>query len=416
MRERVDRSLWFLPAVAVLAAIVLAEITQSIDASIDAPIGVRHFLVSDPSTAALLAGTVATATLAFVAVVFATTLVAIQLAASQYSPRTVRIFIRSRVTRVTLAVFLATFVFAVTTLIGSRANVDSADQFAPVVSVSVLVAFTIATVLGFVAYLHGVVHLMRVQYLIAEVADETRACIMDNFPLESAYIDVDPPLPVDQPEVLRYRGSAGVISAVDEAALVALAKERRCWLELTVQVGEYLAHGTPIGRVHGGHLDEQELVGHVLVRGERTFVQDPGFGLRQLVDIAIRALSPAVNDPTTAVQSIDRINDLLAIAGLRPPPSGLRVDADDVPRLTRPLADFEQLLTLSLTEIIRYGADSPQVVRRLLALLDELELELPAERQTAVAEQRRLLGAAVRVALPAPFAAVASGPDRRGLG
>jgi uncharacterized membrane protein len=416
MRERVDRSLWFLPTVAVLAAIVLAEITQSIDAGIDAPVGVRHFLISDPSTAALLAGTVATATLAFVAVVFATTLVAIQLAASQYSPRTVRIFIRSRVTRVTLAVFLATFVFAVTTLIGSRANVDSADQFAPVVSVSVLVAFTIATVLGFVAYLPGVVRLMRVQYLIAEVADETRACIVDNFPLESAYIDVDPPPPADQPDVLRYRGPAGVISAVDEAALVALAKARRCWLELTVQVGEYLAHGTPIGRVHGGHLDEQDVRRHVLVRGERTFLQDPGFGLRQLVDIAIRALSPAVNDPTTAVQSIDRINDLLAIAGLRPRPSGLRVDADDVPRLIRPLADFDQLLTLSLTEIIRYGADSPQVVRRLLALLDELELELPAEQQAAVAEQRRVLTAAVRVALPAPFAAVAGGPDRRGLG
>ena len=104
-----------------------------------------------------------------------------------------RIFIRSRVTRVTLGIFLATFVFAVTTLIGSRANLASTDQYAPHVSISVLVVLTIATVLGFVAYLHGVVRLMRVQYLLANVADETRASIVASFPPESAYVDVDPP-------------------------------------------------------------------------------------------------------------------------------------------------------------------------------------------------------------------------------
>ena len=85
--ERVSRSLWFLPTIMVLAAIVLGKVTDSIDERIDSPVGARHFLIDDPSTAAVVAGTIATATLAFVAVVFATTLVAIQLAASQYSPR-----------------------------------------------------------------------------------------------------------------------------------------------------------------------------------------------------------------------------------------------------------------------------------------------------------------------------------------
>ena len=115
------------------------------------------------------------------------------------------------------------------------------------------------------------------------------------------------------------------------------------------------------------------IVRHLLVRGERSFLQDPGFGIRQLVDIAIRALSPAVNDPTTAVQALDRLNDLLVVAAVRPPPTGLRIDAHHVPRLQLRVADFEQLLTLAVTEIIRYGADAPQVVRRLSALLDELE-------------------------------------------
>ena len=109
-----------------------------LDARVDAPIGVRPDLVSDPGSAATFAAAIAAATLAFVAVVFATTLVAIQLAASQYSPRTVRIFIRSRITRVTLGLFLATFVFSVIILVSNRAPVPSARQFAPVVSVTTL--------------------------------------------------------------------------------------------------------------------------------------------------------------------------------------------------------------------------------------------------------------------------------------
>ena len=415
-RERVSRSLWFLPTIMVLGAIVLGKVTELIDERIDSPVGARHLLIDDPSTAALVAGTIATATLAFVAVVFATTLVAIQLAASQYSPRAVRIFIRSRVTRVTLGIFLATFVFAVTTLIGSRANLGATDQYAPQVSISVLVVLTIATVLGFVAYLHGVVRLMRVQYLLANVADETRASIVASFPPESAYVDVDSPRPASEPQQLRYDEPAGVLSAIDEAGLVALCRQRGCWLELSVAVGEYLAHGTLIGRVHGDHLDAREVVGHLLVRGERTFLQDPGFGIRQLVDIAIRALSPAVNDPTTAVQALDRLNDLLAVAGDRPAPSGLRVDDADDPRLLVRVVDFDHLITLALTEIIRYGSDAPQVVRRLSALLDELEMNVPATRRSALAAQRRLLADAVAVALPGSFTAIAATADRRGFG
>jgi len=153
-----------------------------------------------------------------------------------------------------------------------------------------------------------------------------------------------------------------------------------------------------------------------LIRGERTFVQDPAFGFRELVDVAIRALSPAVNDPTTGVQAIDRISDLLAVTGRRLDPTGLRVDSSGAVRLKRKLRDFDALLVLSLTEVIRYGADAPQVIRRLHGMLDELESTLPAERQAAIAGQRSLLEAAVSAALPAPFASVASVADREGLG
>jgi len=415
-RQRIAVSLWFLPTIFAAAAIGAANLTIWLDAQVDAPIGVRPDLVSDPGSAATFAGAIAAATLAFVAVVFATTLVAIQLAASQYSPRTVRIFIRSPVTRVTLGLFLATFVFALIILVSNRASVTSARQFAPVVSVTTLLALTLATVFGFVAYLHGVVRLMRVQYLLEAIAAETRRAIEENFPPVSAYVDAGSPPPDPAPRRLCHTGASGVIVATDLHGLAELCRHENCWLELTVGVGEYLAHGTPVALVHGGDLHEHDVTRFFLIGGERSFVQDPAFGFRQLVDVAIRALSPAVNDPTTGVQAIDRLSDLLAITGNRLDPTGLRVDSTGTVRIKRKLRDFDGLLVLSLTEVIRYGADAPQVVRRLRAMLDELESALPAERQAAIASQRSLLEAAVSTALPAPFASVASRADREGLG
>jgi uncharacterized membrane protein len=415
-RQRIAVSLWFLPAIFAAAAIGAANLTVWLDAQVEVPIGVRPDLVSDPGTAATFAGAIAAATLAFVAVVFATTLVAIQLAASQYSPRAVRIFIRSRITRVTLGLFLATFVFSLIVLVSNRASVSSAKQFAPVVSVATLLALTLATVFGFVAYLHGVVRLMRVQYLLEAIAAESRRAIEENFPPASAYLDAEPPPPDPAPRRLCYTGKAGVVSATDLHGLAEQCRQQGCWLELTVGVGEYLAHGTPVALVHGGDLGARDVTRFFLIGGERTFVQDPAFGFRQLVDVAIRALSPAVNDPTTGVQAIDRLSDLLAITGNRPDPTGLRVDATGTVRVKRKLRNFEGLLVLSLTEIIRYGADAPQVVRRLHAMLDELQATLAAERHPAIARQRSLLDAAVSAALPAPFGPVASVADREGLG
>ena len=415
-RQRIAASLWFVPTIFAVASIGAANLTVWLDARVGAPIGLRPDLVSDPSTAATFAGAIAAATLAFVAVVFATTLVAIQLAASQYSPRAVRVFISSRITRVTLGLFLATFVFSLIVLVSNRASVTSAKQFAPVVSVATLLALILATVFGFVAYLHGVVRLMRVQYLLETIAGETRRAIEENFPPAAAYVDVEPPQPDPSPRRVCYTGTAGVITATDLHGLAELCRRNDCWLELTVVVGEYLAHGTPVALVHHGDLHDREVTRFFLIRGERAFVQDPAFGFRQLVDTAIRALSPAVNDPTTGVQAIDRLSDLLAITGSRLDPTGLRVDSAGTVRIKRKLRDFDRLLVLSLTEVIRYGADAPQVVRRLRAMLDELESTLPQERHAAIARQRSLLDATVSAALPAPFTAVASTADREGLG
>ena len=191
----------------------------------------------------------------------------------------------------TLGLFLATFVFSVIILVSNRAPVASAKQFAPVV----------------------------------------------------------PPAPDPLPRRLRYTGTAGEISATDLHGLAELCRQKECWLEPSVGVGEYLAHGTPIALAHGGDLHDHDVTRFFLIRGERTFVQDSAFGFRQLVDIAIRALSPAVNDPTTGVQAIDRISDLLGITGNRLDPTGLRVDSSGTVRVRRKLRNFDGLLAWRAT-------------------------------------------------------------------
>jgi uncharacterized membrane protein len=415
-RQRIAVSLWFVPTIFAAGAFVVAYLAVWLDEQIDDPIGARFGLVSDPSTAASFAGTIAAATLAFVAVVFATTLVAIQLAASQYSPRTVRVFIRSRVTRMTLGLFLATFVFAMVIVVSNRSSVASAKQFAPVLSASLLLLLTLATVFGFIAYLHGVVRLMRVQYLLETIATEGRQAIDRDFPPLEAYVDAQPPVADPDAHELSYAGRPGVVAASDLFGLVELCREHECWLELTVGVGEYLGRGARFAVVHGTGPDATAVARFLLIGGERSFHQDPAFGFRQLVDTAIRALSPAVNDPTTAVQAIDRISDLLIAAGSNPDPTGLRIDDAGTVRVKRQLRGFEALLILALTEIVRYGADSPQVVRRLHAVLDELERGLPPERHVAVRSQRELLEATVAAAMPAPFGPLSATADRQGLG
>jgi uncharacterized membrane protein len=415
-RQRIAVSLWFIPSLFALLAVGAAFVAIWLDDTIAAPVRVRFGGVGDPATAASVAGAIAAATLAFVAVVFGTTLVAIQLAASQYSPRTVRVFIRSRVTRLTLGLFLATFVFSLVILISNRASVSSAKQYAPVISVTLLVVLTLATVFGFVAYLHGVVRLMRVQYLMETIANETRLSVLESFPPAAAYIEAEPPVEDPSPQLLLYAGRPGVVTAFDLDGLVELCRQQGGWLQLIVRVGEYLDHGTPFAIVHGCRLEGGNVQRLLLVRNERTFFQDPAFGFRQLVDVASRALSPAVNDPTTAVQSIDRITDALVLTGRNPDPTGFLVDSEGKVRLQWLIRNFDELLILSMTEPIRYGADAPQVVRRLRALLAELECTLPVERHAALIRQRELLDAAVESALPHAFAAVASVPDRTGFG
>lgn len=423
-RENVFATLWFVPLCCSLGAMVLSGAALAADNVIDLRAGDDSVFPGDPGALAAVAAAVAAAMLTFLGVVFSTTIVAVQLASSQYSPRIVRVFVRSRLTQATLGVFLATFVFAVNTLVGNR---EAVRPEVPAVTATVLYLLVLATVAMFIAYIHGIVRLLRVQYLLRLTARHSHAALESTFPPATAYRLV-PPAPHEVPSRdVRTSGPAQghrhgaqrVLQAIDVGGLAELGCRHGCWIELRVSVGEHVGPRTVLARVHGDDpalVTDRELHRHLLFGGERTVLQDPAFGIRQLVDTASRALSPAINDPTTGVQALHRVVDLLARVADRPDPTGWYTAADGSVRVRLLEDGFERLAQLGLVEILRYGADSPQVVRAFLAACDDLDAMVTPDRAPLVSSLRAQCLRASEAAMPPAFVAVSRAPDRMGLG
>ena len=423
-RERVFDSLWFVPLCASIGAMVLFQLTLAADRALDLERGEGSVLPGDPTSVPAVAAVVAAAMLTFLGVVFSTTVVAVQLASSQYSPRIVRIFVRSRLTQATFGVFLATFVYAVDALVGTRGPSRPA---VPAVTAAMLYLLVLATVLMFIAYIHGIVRLLRVQYLLRLTSRRTHPAIDRHFAVAEGWTPAARPTDGPVTRDVRTSGSAQgsrrgaqrVLQAVDVGGLAELARRASCWIELRIAVGEHAGPRTVVARVHGADpaaVTDRELHRHLLFGGERTMLQDPAFGIRQLVDTASRALSPAINDPTTGVQALHRGVDLLERVADRPDPTGWYTANDGSVRVRLVEDGFERLATLGMVEILRYGADAPQVTRALLAACDDLDGCVPVERRPVIDALRSQCLEASAAALPASFRGLGQRSDRMGLG
>jgi uncharacterized membrane protein len=184
-----------------------------------------------------------------------------------------------------------------------------------------------------------------------------------------------------------------VVLAFDQAGLLSLAQRADCVIELVPQVGDHVAVGDPLFRVFegGAALPAETLCQSVAVGQERTLEQDPTFAFRIMVDIASKALSPAINDPTTAVLALDEIHFLLRKVGKRSLDNGRVRDAAGRLRLVYRTPDWEDFVCLSVTEIRHFGGASIQIARRLRAMLENLILTLPPARATLLRGELVLL-------------------------
>lgn len=394
---RLRAQLWFIPGLTAIGAFVLGRTLVYLDHAVIH----RHdtwFLFQGTSDSALdLVSTIASATMTFTGLVFSITVLVLQLASGQFSPRVLRTFLEDRTTHVAMAVFVGTFVFAMTLMLSIRGSSDEVERFVPALSVFVAFLFVLASVGVFIHYIHHIAHAVRVVTIIRRIADETRVAIDRMFPT----IGEDAPptafrRPAAPPRIVPYGGRAGSLAVVDEDRLFELAERHDALIEVLPQVGDHILSGVPVICYWPADRDDVAIaVGALGIEAERTTHQDPAFGFRQLVDIAERALSPGINDPSTAVQCVDELHDLLRCLAVRAFPDPVRSNAAGKPRLVLPRPSWESFVHLALDELRQFGARSSQVVRRLRLLLDDCLAFVPAARAAPLAEQRGLLQAAV---------------------
>jgi uncharacterized membrane protein len=368
---------------------------------------------------------VASGMMVLTGIVFSIAFVMVQFSAIAYSPRLVLWFARDPVLFHSLGVFVATFMYCLTTLVW----VDRAGSgTVPLFSSMLVVAMLVLSVVLFSKLVQSI-NKLQITNVLHLIGSRGRDTIRDLFQrLDEAGTPGDGAAKhsVDRRDLaavtqtVRYSGEPRAIASIDTRSLVRHAAKAGGVIVMAYAVGDTLSGDTVVLRIHGGkeNLPDGELMRAIRLAVDRTFEQDPKYPIRLLVDIAIKALSPAINDPTTAVQAIDQIEDLLHRLGRRDLDAGYERDAAGVIRLIHPMPTWEDYLTLAFDEIRQYGMGSVQVMRRLRsALVGILESVTHPDRVAVVRRYVEHLDAAIEQSpLDASDKVMARHEDRQGLG
>lgn len=323
--------------------------------------------------------TVATAMISVTGLVFSITMVVLQLASSQFSPRVLSTFLERRIVQITLGVFAGSFLYALTVLRSVKGNSSSRDEFVPQTSVTLAYLYVVASVLLFVAFIHQITTAVQVSVAIFDIGERTRQCIEMIAPDSDEDVPTghsDKGYPASKRTDLLLDDRHGHIVGINAVALVEWAQEHEAYVELTVSLGDFLVPEQRLGFVHSSRdidgSDFKHIVRTIRTAAQRTLDSDLGFGLRQLVDIAERALSPGINDPTTAEQAINEAHVVLHLLAQRPMPQDTWYDDEDRLRGSYRTQSFNSELPWSVREIAYYGKDSVRIIPLVKQILDSL--------------------------------------------
>jgi uncharacterized membrane protein len=377
--------------------------------------GIPGFILNREGTIAV-AEYVITSSTAFIVFTFSSLIVAIQVASGQLSPRIIATaLLRDPVIRWSVGLF----VYALLLAIGVKARIDTAPRFL----VSIVGILGLASVVVFMFLIDYAAKLLRPVTIVWRIAQRGMTVIDDVYPNPVPAL----PLPTQAPEELGPRertiahlGDSAVVIAVNVRALLAEAKRTDAIVELVPRVGDFVASGDPLFQLRGRgatKVDERRLRGQVAFGRERTIEQDSTFSFRVLVDIAIKALSPAINDPTTAVIAIDQLQRLLRRVGNRDLRDERIVDQDGRVRVIFGTPNWKDFVHLTFSEIRQYGAGNFQVARRLRAMIENVLQSVPERRAAALREELDLLDRALEKLYAFPEdVARARVADSQGLG
>jgi uncharacterized membrane protein len=332
--------------------------------------------ISSASATAILSA-IAAGMMALTAIVFSLVFVALQMGGTLYSPRIVLVYARTSVLANALGIFIGTFIYA---LLAIR-TIDIVGG--PGINGSVVLtafAWLLASVLAMVLLIPRIRSLSIADVLTMLYRHCTWAARRVHCAGSRERVHLAPAT-----QVVLHEGRVEYLVGLDVARLVRLASEASAVVSIAPAIGDALNDGDRVVTVHGGSrkISERALRSALWLGRNRTVDNDPAFSIRLLVDIAIRALSPAVNDPTTAVSVLDELDGLLRVLARLPLEDRVDCDADGELRLIRAVPSWDDYVTLALTEIAQYGQDSSQVQRRLAALLRDLRSVLPEHRRAA---------------------------------
>jgi uncharacterized membrane protein len=393
-RQYLRGSLWLTPLLGGLLGLLLAEVTAPLETWPSLP----HLWQYTPETATAVLSATIGAIASLTGFVVTVTVLGVQMATGTFSARYMRLWYRDPMLKALLAILIGTLIFSFSVIrwIGGDA--------VPNVSVT-LSSFGVAlSVLLFMLYLDRFIHRMRPVAVAKLMADEGRRAFEDSLGESSrpgtAFVPKGAIALTTTPSFVLRSDRAGTIQALDAQGLSRFASRHGCLLVFQRAVGDFVPVDAVILEVHGADLPSNvtgRLRGLVALGLERTIEQDPAFAIRVMVDVATRALSPAVNDPTTAVQVLDHLAETLRMFGTAPA-FGNTASGAPASGVVMPIRDWPEILSLAITEIREYGSTSVQVVRRLRALLEELRSLVALDRRPAVEDELRRLDQAVACA------------------
>ena len=384
LRDSLRTQLWPVPLAATVAAMALGQVVPILDRQVEdhLPDVVSGFLFGGgPEAAQAVMQTIAGSLVTVTSLTFSLTVVTLQLASSQFSPRLLRTFSRDTFVHNTLALFLATFVFALTVLRSIRAETSEGAGFVPKISITVGFGLTLASVVALVFFLAHLATQIRVETMLRDVHGEANEAIDRIFPPGENVRPAD--LAESKPGATLIESAvSGFLLSIDAKAALAVAVATDTFVVVDSPPGMSLIEGVPIARAwssDGGSLDGQRLTDlraglkDSLSEGfERTSTWDAGFGLQQLLDVASRALSPGINDPTTAVHAIGHISALLCTLASRSTGPKLLADDQNRSRVILNFPTFEDLLNQALRQMTKYALGDPRTAERLVRMLREL--------------------------------------------
>jgi uncharacterized membrane protein len=403
-------SYWFVPILMALIAIPLAfglaylDMVWAIQEFVESLVGpLRWLLGTTPASVRSLLETIAGGMISIATVSYSMTLIVLTLASSQYGPRILSIFVEDRANQVVLGtlVSLTVYCFVLLSFVGE----PDTGQTVPQLSVVVAFVWALANLGAFIFFFHHVVESIRAPEIIEHIGKELRKRI-SALPEETEGYDGER----DRGEALRRledipysrlpAKESGYVQVIDFDRLAHLAETHEISFLVLHRAGDWVIEGAPLVEVYDlgedeGAVDEgleSEIRLAFVVGDRRTPTQDFSFGIYQLEEIAVRALSPSTNDPHTAINCINQLGSLLAYLARVYSPNSVRVGEDGRPLVIRRITDYAELLDAAFTGIRLYGADQISVVNSLLdAIRMLMTLVETAEHREALHDQAEMM-------------------------